>query len=181
MGKYKTGDAAPDFTLPDQTGKTHTLSDYRGKWVLVYFYPKDDTPGCTKEACAIRDNFPDFEKLDIQVFGISVDSVESHVKFVQKYELPFTLLADEEKEVVTRYGMWGKKKFMGREYMGTSRASFLIDPEGKIVAALERAIPLRRVGQPEDYPGMIAFLLSDDAAFITGQVISVSGGLSMSG
>lgn len=141
MAEYKAGDAAPDFTLPDQTGKAHTLSDYQGKWVLVYFYPKDDTPGCTKEACAIRDNFPDFEKLDIQVFGISVDSIASHVKFVQKYDLPFTLLADEEKDVVARYGMWGKKKFMGREYMGTSRASFLIDPEGKIAKVYEKVKP----------------------------------------
>src|SRR3989344_4135548 len=95
--KNKIGKIAPDFTLPDQDGKTHSLSDYRGKWVLLYFYPKDDTPGCTKEACSIRDYFPDFRKLKIEVLGVSVDSVASHKKFAKKYSLPFTLLANTEK------------------------------------------------------------------------------------
>ncbi|MBI1908290.1 thioredoxin-dependent thiol peroxidase [Candidatus Uhrbacteria bacterium] len=132
MTHLHAGEAAPDFSLPDQEGKAHALSAYRGQWVLLYFYPKDDTPGCTTEACGLRDVYPDFERLGIQVFGISTDSVKSHGKFVQKYELPFTLLADEEKTVVNAYGVWGKKKFMGREYMGTARISFLIDPQGAI-------------------------------------------------
>jgi peroxiredoxin Q/BCP len=137
----KTGDTAPTFSLPDQTGNMHSLTDFRGGWVLLYFYPKDDTPGCTKEACMIRDNFPEFKKLKIQVFGVSTDSVKSHAKFAEKYELPFTLLADEEKEVVEAYGVWQKKKFMGREYMGTLRTSFLIDPEGKIAKVYENVKP----------------------------------------
>jgi thioredoxin-dependent peroxiredoxin len=109
--------------------------------VLLYFYPKDDTPGCTKQACMIRDSFPAFKKLKIQVFGVSVDSVKKHAKFAEKYELPFTLLSDEEKKVVGMYDVWQKKKFMGREYMGTMRTSFLIDPEGKIAKVYEGVKP----------------------------------------
>ena len=138
----KVGENAPDFTLKDQHGNEHALSDERGKWVLVYFYPKDDTPGCTKEACALRDNFPKFGKLNVAVLGISVDPVERHKKFSEKYKLPFTLLADEGKEVVAQYGVWGIKKFMGREYMGTRRMSFLIDPEGKVVKVYEKVNPV---------------------------------------
>jgi peroxiredoxin Q/BCP len=123
---------APDFTLPDQDGQEHSLSQYRGQWVLLYFYPKDDTPGCTKEACSIRDAFPNFQALNIMVLGVSVDSVESHKKFAEKYKLPFTLLSDEHKKVVSHYGVWGEKKFMGREHDGTIRSSFLIDPTGTI-------------------------------------------------
>ncbi len=130
--KLKINQKAPDLTLLDQNGKKHKLSNYKGKWVLLYFYPKDDTPGCTKEACAIRDSFPDFKKLKITVLGVSVNSVKSHKKFADKYKLPFTLLADESKAVVNKYGVWAKKKFMGREYMGTLRTSFLINPSGKI-------------------------------------------------
>ncbi len=132
---------APDFSLPDQNGALHTLSKYKGQWVLLYFYPKDDTPGCTKEACAIRDNFLAFKKLKVQIFGISVDSVKRHEKFAAKYELPFTLLADEKKEVVEQYGVWAKKKFMGREYMGIVRTSFLINPQGKIAKIYENVKP----------------------------------------
>ena len=139
--KLKEEEAAPDFTLPDQNGKEHSLSDYVGKWVLVYFYPKDDTPGCTKEACSIRDNLPDFKKLNLAVLGISTDSVKSHNKFADKYDLPFTLLADSDKKVVKEYGVWGKKKFMGREYEGTLRTSFLIDPMGLIVKIYENVKP----------------------------------------
>ena len=123
---------APDFTLPDQDGVDHSLSHYLGQWVLLYFYPKDDTPGCTKEACSIRDAFPNFERLNIKVLGVSVDSVESHKKFAEKYHLPFTLLSDAHRKVVTLYGVWGEKKFMGREHEGTIRSSFLIDPTGTI-------------------------------------------------
>ncbi len=130
--KLKIGDRAPEFSLSDQEGSKRNLRDYRSQWLLLYFYPKDDTSGCTKEACAVRDNFPDFQMLKLQVLGISGDSIESHKKFAAKYRLPFPLLSDEKKETVTRYGVWGKKKFMGRQYMGIFRTSFLIDPQGKI-------------------------------------------------
>ncbi len=123
---------APDFTLPDQDGREHSLSDYRGQWVLLYFYPKDDTPGCTKEACSIRDAFPHFESLNIKVLGVSADPVESHKEFAEKHHLPFTLLADPHKKAINHYGVWGKRSFMGREYEGTLRSSFLIDPTGTI-------------------------------------------------
>ena len=121
----KIGEAAPDFKLNDQQNKEHSLSAYLGRYVLLYFYPKDDTPGCTKEACEMRDNFNAFKKLDTVILGVSVDSVNSHDKFSKKYDLPFPLLADENKEVVKMYGVWGKKKFMGREYEGIKRTSFL--------------------------------------------------------
>ncbi len=137
----KVGDKAPGFELPDQDGKLHTLKEYAGKFVLLYFYPKDDTPGCTKEACTIRDNYGAFKKAGIVVLGASVDPVKKHKKFVEKYDLPFTLLADEEKTLVNDYGVWGKKKFMGREYMGIKRWSFLIDPKGKIAKVYEDVKP----------------------------------------
>ncbi len=136
-----TGTSAPDFSLLDQEGTTRTLSSYKGQWVLLYFYPKDDTPGCTKEACAIRDAFPDFGKLGAVVLGISPDSPKSHKKFVEKYSLPFTLLADEDKAAANAYGVWGKKKFMGREYEGVSRTSFLINPDGNIAKIYESVKP----------------------------------------
>ncbi len=141
MNTLTEGKNAPVFSLPDQNGKMHTLSDYKGKWVLMYFYPKDNTPGCTKQACAIRDEFPAFKKLKCVVFGISTDSEKSHKKFEEKFELPFTLLADTEKKVVSAYKVWGLKKFMGREYMGTMRTSFLIDPEGKIRTVYDNVKP----------------------------------------
>ena len=139
--KLKTGSKAPAFKLSDQTGKVHELKDYLGKWVLLYFYPKDDTTGCTAEACAIRDSYMDFKKSKLVVLGVSIDSVKSHDKFVKKYDLPFTLLADENKKVVNAYGVWGLKKFMGREYMGTRRMSFLVDPAGKIAKIYEKVKP----------------------------------------
>ena len=141
MMKLKIGDKAPDFTLPDQEGKEHALSGSKGAWVLVYFYPKDDTPGCTKEACSLRDNFPQFQKMNAVVFGVSVDTPKSHGKFAEKYALPFTLLADTDKKVVLLYGVWGEKKFMGKTYMGTRRTSFLIDPEGIIANIYENVKP----------------------------------------
>ena len=137
----KAGEMAPTFALPDQDGKTHALAEYRGQWVLLYFYPKDDTEGCTKEACMIRDDFPRFQDLQAVVLGVSVDSVASHKKFAEKYSLPFTLLADESKEVVRAYGVLGLKKFMGREYEGTHRVSFLIDPEGSIAKVYPKVVP----------------------------------------
>lgn len=135
------GQKAPKFTLLDQKGEEHTLNQYLGKWVILYFYPKDDTPGCTLEACSFRNNFETFEKEGIVVLGVSTDPVKKHAKFVEKYSLPFTLLADEEKHVVETYGVWGPKKFMGREYMGTNRITFLIDPKGVIVKVYEKVKP----------------------------------------
>jgi peroxiredoxin Q/BCP len=135
------GSPAPQFSLQDQDGKLHTLADYAGRYVLLYFYPKDDTPGCTKEACAIRDAMPDFSKVNAVVLGISADSVKSHKKFAEKYGLPFTLLADEQKEVAHAYGVWGWKKFMGRDYEGISRTSFLIGPDGTIAKVYENVKP----------------------------------------
>lgn len=144
MSTLKTpevGALAPDFSLLDQTEVVHKLSTYRGQWVLLYFYPKDDTPGCTVEACTLRDAFPKFKKIKAVVLGLSVDSPKSHQKFVDKFSLPFTLLSDTEKIVVTKYGVWGKKKFMGREYLGTNRVSFLINPDGRIIKVYPRVDP----------------------------------------
>ncbi|OGC45373.1 hypothetical protein A2V49_00760 [candidate division WWE3 bacterium RBG_19FT_COMBO_34_6] len=137
----KEKDKALDFSLPDQDGKIHKLSDYIGSWVLLYFYPKDDTPGCTVEACSFRDNFPDFKKLNITILGVSKDSVVSHQKFMQKYKLPFTLLSDNDAAVNKLYDVWKPKKFMGKEFLGTLRTSFLIDPEGEIVKIYEKVKP----------------------------------------
>lgn len=145
--KLKSGSKAPTFSLPDQDGAVHALKDYVGQWVVLYFYPKDDTPGCTVEACSFRDNLPRFKKMKAVVLGVSVDSVKKHKKFVEKYGLPFTLLADEEKEVVEKYGVWAKKKFMGREYMGTLRTSFLIDPAGKIAKVYENVKPAEHIDE----------------------------------
>jgi peroxiredoxin Q/BCP len=137
----KTGDKAPAFTLSDQDGKTRSLADYAGKWVLLYFYPKDDTPGCTTEACGFRDNLPKFKKGKVEVLGASADTVKSHGKFAAKFKLPFTLLSDPEKTLVNDYGVWQKKKFMGREYMGIMRWSFLIDPKGRIAKIYDNVKP----------------------------------------
>ena len=137
----KVKQKAPDFVLKDQAGQEQSLSDYRDQWVLVYFYPKDDTPGCTKEACMISDDFPKFKKLKLKVLGISADSVKSHAKFVEKYDLPFALLSDEDKKVIKAYKVWAKKKFMGREYMGILRTSFLVDPKGNIAKIYENVKP----------------------------------------
>jgi peroxiredoxin Q/BCP len=126
------GDKAPDFTLPTDGGGSVTLSKLKGKKVVLYFYPKDDTTGCTAEACAFRDIFPRFKKMDAAVIGISRDSVASHDKFKKKYELPFTLAADTEGKVTEAYGVWVEKSMYGRKYMGIERATFVIDEKGKI-------------------------------------------------
>lgn len=127
------GDSAPSFILPDQSGQSVNLEEQRGKRVVLYFYPKDDTPGCTKEACNFRDQWALFETNNIKVFGISKDGAKSHGKFIEKYSLPFTLLSDEEPcPVATSYESYGLKKFMGREYMGMMRHTFVIDAEGKL-------------------------------------------------
>ena len=141
MKTLTIGDLAPDFSLPDQNGTMHTLLANRGKWVLLYFYPKDNTPGCTKQACTLRDAFPMFGTQNAIVFGISTDSEKSHKKFEEKYALPFTLLADTEKTMVQAYGVWAPKKFMGREFLGTLRTSFLIDPKGVIAKVYEKVKP----------------------------------------
>ena len=139
--KLKEGDKAPDFAAPDADGNVIRLKDLRGKNVVLYFYPKDDTPGCTKEACAFRDSFSKFKKRGIEVLGVSLDSEKSHQKFAQKFRLPFRLLADTEKKVSESYGTYGKKKFMGREYMGNHRMTFLIDEKGKIKKVFEKVKP----------------------------------------
>jgi thioredoxin-dependent peroxiredoxin len=139
--EIKTGQEAPDFTLQDQDGTEHSLKDYRGKWVLLYFYPKDGTGGCTKEACMLRDDFPNFGKLDAEVIGVSTDSVASHKEFAEENSLPFTLLSDEKKEVVGLYGVWGKKEIAGKQYEGTARTSFLIDPKGMVAKVYEDVKP----------------------------------------
>jgi peroxiredoxin Q/BCP len=130
------GDAAPEFSLPDQNGNTVNLADFRGQRVVIYFYPKDDTPGCTKEACNFRDQWSAFEQHGIAVLGISKDGATSHAKFINKYTLPFTLLSDAEPcPVAESYGSYGLKKFMGREYMGMMRHTFVVDGEGRIEKA----------------------------------------------
>ena len=132
MALLEPGMKAPLFEAIDQDGKPVKLKDYIGKKVILYFYPKDDTPGCTKEACAFRDNFPKFKKIGVEVLGVSIDSEKRHKKFVEKYELPCRLVADEGKKIVQDYGVWELKKFMGREYMGTNRVTYLIGEDGTI-------------------------------------------------
>lgn len=134
----QVGDTAPEFTLPNQDGENVSLSDYAGKRVIVYFYPKDNTPGCTKEACSIRDNFSGLTEKDAVVFGISADTVASHKKFMDTFELPFTLLSDPEKDVIKAYGAWGTKKMYGKEYEGIMRYTYVIGPDGKIEKAFDK-------------------------------------------
>jgi len=128
----KEGSLAPDFRLPDQQGKNHTLDQYKGKWVILYFYPKDMTPGCTVEACNFRDDYPNFQNLDAVVIGISKDSVRRHTKFAEKYQLPFILLSDESGDVCEQYGVWKKKSMYGKSFMGIQRSTYLINPQGII-------------------------------------------------
>lgn len=137
----KVGKKAPDFSLADQNGIKHKLSDYQGKPVVLYFYPKDDTPGCTKEACSFRDSYVEFREAGIEVIGISVDDEESHEKFREKYNLPFTLLADTEQKVVEDYGVWVEKNNYGKKYWGTARMTFLIDKDGRIIHIFEKVKP----------------------------------------
>ncbi len=132
---------APEFTLPDETGAAHRLSDFQGKPVVLYFYPKDDTPGCTTEACGFRDQYKEYSDAGILVIGVSPDSSKSHMKFKEKYNLPFMLLADEGHKVCELYGVWGRKKAMGREYDGVFRTTFLISPQGKIIKVFEGVKP----------------------------------------
>lgn len=136
-----TGNQAPDFELLDNEGKLHKLSDYQGQTIVVYFYPKDDTPGCTKEACSFRDAYADFREAGVEVIGISQDNEKSHTKFIQKYELPFVLLSDPDHQVCEAFGVWGLKKYMGREYEGVYRTTFVIGPDGVIKRVFEEVKP----------------------------------------
>ena len=129
---------APDFSLLDQNGATHSLRDYRGKKVVLYFYPKDDTPGCTAEACSLRDNYDALIAAGYKIVGVSPDSEKSHLKFTEKYSLPFPLIADTEKKILNDYGVWGRKKFMGKEYDGVIRTTFVISEEGVILEVIEK-------------------------------------------
>ncbi|WNZ23405.1 thioredoxin-dependent thiol peroxidase [Leptolyngbya sp. NK1-12] len=128
----KPGDLAPDFSLPDANGQLVNLADFRGKRVILYFYPRDNTPGCTKEACGFRDAYPDYQAQDVVILGISTDDAKAHTKFIQKFNLPFPLLSDAEGRVASAYDSYGLKKFMGKEYMGVSRNTFVIGPDGRI-------------------------------------------------
>ena len=135
------GNPAPDFTLPDENGIARKLSDYRGQPVVLYFYPKDDTPGCTTEACNFRDDYSQYTQAGAVILGVSPDTPKAHIKFKEKYHLPFTLLADEGHKVCDLYGVWGPKKMMGREYDGVYRTTFLIDRQGKLVKVFEAVKP----------------------------------------
>lgn len=146
--KLKEGDLAPAFTAATSGGGKISLADYQGKNVILYFYPKDDTPGCTKEACGFRDGFANFQKKGAVVLGISPDSVKSHDIFVEKFKLPFTLVSDEDKKIVEAYGVWGEKTFMGRKYMGTYRVTFLIGPDGRIKKIWPQV-------KPEEHPAEV--------------------------
>ena len=137
----KEGSTAPAFKTTDANGETVNLKDYRGQKVVLYFYPKDDTPGCSKEACSFRDSFSKFKKQGIAVLGVSPDGEASHKKFAAKYKLPFTLLADKDRSISETYGVYGEKKFMGRTYMGVHRTTFLIDEKGKIKKVFEKVKP----------------------------------------
>jgi peroxiredoxin Q/BCP len=135
------GQEAPDFELASDAGERVRLSQFRGRPVVLYFYPKDDTPGCTAQACGIRDSYDDFEQQGAVVLGVSPDEESSHVKFKQKYGLPFTLLADPEHEVADQYGVWGERKYMGKTYWGVERSTFLIDEDGRIAKVMRRVKP----------------------------------------
>ena len=137
----KSGIPAPNFSLPDETGTIHNLTDYRGRVVVLYFYPKDDTPGCTTEACNFRDDYSAYAKTDVVILGVSPDTSKSHARFKEKYALPFPLLADEDHAVCSLYGAWGPKKMMGREYEGVLRTTFLIDRSGTIARVFENVKP----------------------------------------
>jgi thioredoxin-dependent peroxiredoxin len=138
MFDLKAGDAAPDFKAPNEANQMVSLADFKGKKLVLYFYPKDDTPGCTAQACSLRDNYHSFLAQGYEVLGVSPDSPKKHVKFRQKYELPFSLLADEDHAVSLAYGVWGQKKFMGRTYDGIHRTTFVIDADGKIERIIEK-------------------------------------------
>jgi thioredoxin-dependent peroxiredoxin len=138
MAKPKEGDKAPDFTAKDQNGNTVSLSDFKGKTVILYFYPKDDTPGCTAEACSFRDNYQSLLGKGFAVIGVSIDNEKSHKKFEKKYNLPFPLIADPDRKIVEEYGLWAEKSMFGKKYMGTLRTTFLINPNGIISKVIDK-------------------------------------------
>jgi thioredoxin-dependent peroxiredoxin len=137
----KAGIPAPDFTLPDETGVERSLSQFHGKPLVLYFYPKDDTPGCTTEACNFRDDYTTYHQAGVTILGVSPDAPKSHSKFKAKYNLPFTLLADDGHKVSEMYGVWGRKKYMGREYDGVFRTTFIIDAQGQVAQVFENVKP----------------------------------------
>ena len=141
MKLLEVGAKAPDFRTLDQHGNPVSLTDFRGRKVVLYFYPKDNTPGCTKEACAFRDSYAKFRKQGVEILGVSIDSEKSHRSFAGKFNLPFTLLADTDKKIVEAYGVWGEKIRYGRKYMGTHRATFLIDESGRVAAVFPKVKP----------------------------------------
>lgn len=143
----RENDVAPDFTLPDQDGKPVTLSDFRGRRVVLYFYPKDDTPGCTKQACELRDNAATFDARDAVILGVSPDSPAAHRRFRDKYDLPFTLLADTDHEVAAKYGVWVEKSMYGRKYWGNERTTFVINEQGRVAQVLPKVKPAEHVDQ----------------------------------
>jgi len=143
----KEGDKAPEIDALDNTGARVALKDFKGKPLVLYFYPRDDTPGCTKEACAFRDEYAQFKKAGAAVLGVSTDPVKSHQKFIDKFSLPFQLLADEDKKIVEAYGVWGEKSFMGRKYMGTNRVTFLIGSDGRIAKIWPEVKPEQHAGE----------------------------------
>ena len=141
MALLAVGDKAPSFETTDQDGQTVSLRDLKGKKVVLYFYPKDDTPGCTKEACSFRDAWSQLKRRKVEVLGVSVDDAKSHKRFAEKFSLPFTLLADTDKTIVNAYGVWGQKSMYGRKYMGTHRVTYLIDEKGRIAAVWPKVKP----------------------------------------
>ena len=138
MASLQAGDLAPLFTAKNQNGETVSLTDYKGKKVILYFYPKDNTPGCTAEACDFRDNYQSLAREGFEVIGVSTDDEKSHKKFEAKFDLPFTLIADTDKTIVESYGVWVEKSMYGKSYMGTSRKTFVIDEEGKIITVIDK-------------------------------------------
>ncbi len=147
MFHLKEGDAAPDFAAPNEKGEIVRLSDFRGKKLVLYFYPKDDTPGCTAEACSLRDGYSQFVEKGYAILGVSPDSAKKHAKFIEKYNLPFSLLADEDHSVAEAYGVWGPKKFMGRTYDGIHRTTFVIDENGRIERIITKVDTERHAAQ----------------------------------
>ncbi len=147
MTTPQAGDPAPNFSAPDQTGTLRSLGDYAGKKLVLYFYPKDDTPGCTAEACSLRDNYDALQARGYSILGVSPDPPKKHVEFIDKYQLPFDLLADEDHAVAEAYGCWGPKKFMGREYDGIHRTTFLIGADGRIEEVIVEVKTKEHAGQ----------------------------------
>ena len=147
MSKLQVGEMAPDFEAVTDQGETVKLSDFRGQRVVLYFYPKDDTPGCTTQACSFRDNYPEIEEKNAVILGVSPDGVESHQKFKSKYDLPFTLLVDEDHAIAEKYGVWGEKNMYGRKYMGVIRSQFVIDENGKLIGVKYRISPKKSVSE----------------------------------